>query len=388
MASNSAPKLPKLPKLSKHRSISQGMSKEKAQLRFKDDKLASQMLVVMNESRLSDRYCDIKLLIRENEDAEPITAHKLVLISFSCYFEGLLSSNMKEGSQDEIRIHNLHAPSVQNLVEFTYTGSILITSDNIEVLLEAANFLAVDSVCQACCKFLEENMNPENCVGIMGCADVYGFMTLHEKAFRFARDNFFQVAQSDEIENLPFENLKQLISSERLYEGGQIIPMPSVQEKVVLKVVCKFIHANNLVGSKESLELFKQVRMSLLEQEDVDSLFQSNVTKNNTDLEALIQERRSREAGSVLDTAIPYWCRPRKYPGWCAMVLSYIIVMDVPYVFNRNKDGCKYRFKCLNNILCLCLFFMHTVVHMVKLKYYLLLLLNMVKMVYKKRFYS
>ena len=45
------------------------------------------------------------------------------------------------------------------------TGKVDITEDNCEDLLTAADMLSVTGVVNACCSFLREKFQPENCVG-------------------------------------------------------------------------------------------------------------------------------------------------------------------------------------------------------------------------------
>ena len=45
------------------------------------------------------------------------------------------------------------------------TGRVDITEDNCEDLLTAADMLSVTGVVNACCTFLRDKFQPENCVG-------------------------------------------------------------------------------------------------------------------------------------------------------------------------------------------------------------------------------
>ena len=77
---------------------------------------------------------------------------------------------MVEKNQKEVTIHDLDALALTLLVDFSYTGEIVISEDNVQVLLPASSILQMATVREACCKFLMRQLHPTNCLGIRSFA--------------------------------------------------------------------------------------------------------------------------------------------------------------------------------------------------------------------------
>ncbi len=105
------------------------------------------------------------------------TNEKWILLSYVCFFVDIFA-----GQQDEIELQNLDGNTVKSLIEFAYTGQIFISQKNIEVLVETANFLAVESVINACVDFLKANITVKNCIEFSRLADIYSLEQLRKRS--------------------------------------------------------------------------------------------------------------------------------------------------------------------------------------------------------------
>jgi len=73
--------------------------------------------------------CDIRI---ETDDGTIIFGHKVVLISASTYFcENFTGFN--ESNIDHIHIRELDSTVLQLLINYIYTGEIIITEGNVKV---------------------------------------------------------------------------------------------------------------------------------------------------------------------------------------------------------------------------------------------------------------
>ncbi|EFA04963.1 kelch-like protein 17 isoform X1 [Tribolium castaneum] len=158
------------------------------------------------------QLCDITLKI----GLERFRAHKVILASVSPYFYAMFNGDMKEQHQSEITIHDLDPTAIDLLIEYSYTGQILITPDNVQVLLPASSVLQIQEVREACCKFLLRQLHPTNCLGIRSFADTHCCKELHLKSHVYALQNFQQVVGTEEFLLLPVEEVKELISNSQL----------------------------------------------------------------------------------------------------------------------------------------------------------------------------
>lgn len=76
-----------------------------------------------------------------------------------------------------------------------YTGAIRVTELTVCQLLPAATMLQVSSVIDACCTFLERQLDPSNAIGIASFAEQHGCGGLKKKANEFIERHFTQVRQ-------------------------------------------------------------------------------------------------------------------------------------------------------------------------------------------------
>lgn len=97
-----------------------------------------------------------------------------------------------------------------SLVNYAYTSEVSIDKNNVQSLLAAATFLDITPVRDACCNFLERNMDESNCLMMHCFAELHSCTTLAEKAKTFALQRFPAVAQCSEF----LEMVKEKVSSE------------------------------------------------------------------------------------------------------------------------------------------------------------------------------
>lgn len=73
--------------------------------------------------------CDIKL---KTDDGTLIFGHKVVLASASPYFHAMFR-NFAETNKDIVVLRQFDSTTLQLLVEFIYSGKIMITENNAQV---------------------------------------------------------------------------------------------------------------------------------------------------------------------------------------------------------------------------------------------------------------
>uniref|UniRef100_A0A0A1X9B2 Kelch-like protein 17 n=3 Tax=Zeugodacus cucurbitae TaxID=28588 RepID=A0A0A1X9B2_ZEUCU len=166
----------------------------------------------INQMRNNTQLCDVSLEV----GGETIQAHKVVLASVSPYFYAMFNDDMLERNQGAVRLHDVDVTALRQLIDYTYTGEITITEDNVQVLLPASSLLQIHSVREACCKFLLRQLHPSNCLGIRSFADAHSCKELHTRSHKYALQNFQQVVGTEEFLLLPFDEVKDLISNNQL----------------------------------------------------------------------------------------------------------------------------------------------------------------------------
>nr|BAH72823.1 ACYPI008207 [Acyrthosiphon pisum] len=83
------------------------------------------MFEVLQSLRQDEVFCDIKL---KTDDKKIIFAHKVVLASASPYFHAMFT-HFSERNHDVVVMKQLDSTALQVLVNFIYTGKIVITEE-------------------------------------------------------------------------------------------------------------------------------------------------------------------------------------------------------------------------------------------------------------------
>lgn len=86
--------------------------------------------------------------------------------------------------------------AMSRILYFMYTGQIRVTEVTVCQLLPAATMFQVPNVIDACCAFLERQLDPTNAIGIANFAEQHGCVDLQKKANVFIERNFTQVSDS------------------------------------------------------------------------------------------------------------------------------------------------------------------------------------------------
>lgn len=81
--------------------------------------------------------------------------------------------------------------SVRLLTDFMYTGEIVITEQNAQILLITSNLLQINSVKEACSQFIESQMDLSNCLGIREFAEGHFCPVLLNHAEAFIEQNYW-----------------------------------------------------------------------------------------------------------------------------------------------------------------------------------------------------
>lgn len=85
------------------------------------------------------------------------------------------------------------------MIYFMYTGNIRVTEVTVCQLLPAATMFQVPYVVDACCAFLERQLDPTNAIGISSFAEQHGCESLKQKANQFIERNFTQVRRGGRL---------------------------------------------------------------------------------------------------------------------------------------------------------------------------------------------
>ncbi|XP_055355152.1 kelch-like protein 17 [Paramacrobiotus metropolitanus] len=127
-------------------------------------------------------------------------------------------SGMKESTQEVIQLRNISHTILSELIDYCYMEDILLTDSNVQSLLIAASFLDIVTIVDACCKFMENRIDVQNCLMVYCFADSAGQKNaaLARQAKALILQCFVSVSQQPEFLEVPDEKVIDIIRSDDL----------------------------------------------------------------------------------------------------------------------------------------------------------------------------
>lgn len=165
--------------------------------------------------------------------------------------------------------------------------------------MTAANLLQLTDVRDACCDYLQSQLDPSNCLGIRDFADIHGCIDLLNYADTYIEQHFSEVVQYDEFLNLTHEQVVNLIKSDRL---------SVTSEEKVYESVIAWIQYDAAIRQLHLSDLMEHVRLPLLSQEylvarvEKEPLFKEDLLCKDFIIEALKFHLLKGEAKTTLKT--------------------------------------------------------------------------------------
>ncbi|CAD7092235.1 unnamed protein product [Hermetia illucens] len=171
------------------------------------------MFMMRSHHMLTDVILEVK--------SELFHAHKVVLSAASPYFKAMFTGGLKESEMSRVKLQGVCPTAMRRIIYFMYTGHIRVTEVTVCQLLPAATMFQVPNVIEACCAFLERQLDPTNAIGIANFAEQHGCITLQQKANQFIERHFTQICQEEEFLQLSSFQLISLIRKDELNVQGE-----------------------------------------------------------------------------------------------------------------------------------------------------------------------
>lgn len=248
---------------------------------FEGTCLPNEAFDILTQFYRDGKLCDVIIRVDDRE----IKCHRIILASCSNYFRGMFMNEMLESWQETVAIQGLPAESVAQLINFIYTRKVTINVDNIESLLTASAVLQIDSVIDACCKFMERHLHPSNCLEMRAFAELHGCEDFLKAADIYTQLNFLSLMNTDALQKISFVHFLQIISGKHLYVK---------QEEQVLEAIISWVKYNADARSEFLPELLRHVRLPLLPTTSlIQRLEGEDVVLKNLECRDLIDEAKN-----------------------------------------------------------------------------------------------
>ena len=238
---------------------------------------------------MNEQFCDVILEVGSGDDQARLKAHRVVLCAASPFFYNALNSDMKEKKEGVIRLEETSKVVMEEVLEYLYTGHVVINGNSAYFdLIAAADYFVIPSLKALCGEGILKTLSLCNCVSIYYFALKYRCEELQKGAKDFILANFVAVAQTEDFLNLSSKQVEEWISSDEIIVEG---------EEEVFEVVVKWMERNE--SQKQNFyEFFRHIRCIYLPR-----VYLSNVAlhdplvKNNVDCSNFAQDAMKEVCG-------------------------------------------------------------------------------------------
>nr|XP_033777261.1 kelch-like protein 21 isoform X1 [Geotrypetes seraphini] len=218
---------------------------------FFDASHALHLLRGLSELRAERKFFDMTV----SAGGRDFPCHRAVLAAASRYFRAMFAGELRESQAERVELHDVAAPTLALLLDFCYTGRVTVTQENVELLLQAADLLQFPSVKEACCAYLEQQLDVANCLEIQDFAEAYACRGLAENTKRFILAHIVELARCKEFEKLPRKRILEYVSDDRLCVD---------KEETAYQIVLRWVKADLKRRQHFWPELFEHVRLPFI----------------------------------------------------------------------------------------------------------------------------
>ncbi|KAM9392378.1 kelch-like protein 24 [Pholidichthys leucotaenia] len=277
---------------------------------FVESRHPSRVLQGLNSLRLNNAFCDVTLCCGGQE----FPCHRIVLASFSSYFQAMFSTDLIESRQERVAINGVEPQMIGMLVSYAYTSEVYISKANVQALLAAANLLDVMSVREACCHFMERHMDEMNCVGIHCFAEAHSCKVLEKRSMDYILEHFGAVCQQEEFLSLCVDKLTEILAN-------NLLNVP--KEEIVFEAAMMWL--NKCPSRKQSFEkVLEHIRLPLISPYYLHDVIESlDVVKESPACQKLISE--AKDYLLLKDRRGELYChraKPRRSTGTVEVIVT------------------------------------------------------------------
>src|SRR6218665_1124863 len=177
------------------------------------------------------------------------SCHRLVLAASSVYFERMFSNDMTESRAAEIRLNNVSAKALQNLIEYAYTSKLTLCKDAVLETFEAADMLQFPKARDFCQEYLLDQIDAQNCLSFLMYADAFSCIPIYEKAMQFAAKSFQTVCHVPDFLELPVSHLTNLLMEDNIEVEYEEYIYEALKRWILHDQETRFVHLPGLFRS-------------------------------------------------------------------------------------------------------------------------------------------
>ena len=234
----------------------------------------------MNALRTNQRFCDVTVVVK----GEEFQAHKIVLAAASPFFLSLLESQMKERTENMIKIELEEATAsvMEEVLAYVYTGNVSLTEENGHDLIATADFLLLPGLEAMAEDFLKLHLTIENCVFNYYFGEKYQCCGLKEESCKMINENFRKVMETADFLSLDLNQVMNWVSSDDVIVEA---------EQDIFEGILQWVLHNRSEREENFPKLLRQVRLPSISHEYlVNQLLNEELIKTNLDCVNFVME--------------------------------------------------------------------------------------------------
>lgn len=178
-------------------------------MNFTESQHTDLILLKLSQQRQTGKYCDVTFHV----DGHDVTAHRCVMAACSPYFE---SSCDNQSYTHHVNIINCKVDTFVNMLDYVYTGKIVIDKDSVGDILRLANQYMIVKLKAYCSEYLERNLTTSNCYVTKAIAEACNLNTLVKSTESFILAHITDIVQQSEIVSFPEHRFELFLSNKTI----------------------------------------------------------------------------------------------------------------------------------------------------------------------------
>ncbi|CAH1774599.1 unnamed protein product [Owenia fusiformis] len=243
-----------------------------------------------NKMRIDDVLCDYTIKV----EGKQLKVHKALLAAVSDYFRSMFTGGMLESKQDFVELKDTSVSGVEAVLDFIYTGELAINIECVNDILATASLTQVEDALKLCELFLQDALDPYNCLEVLNIADVYNLEDTKQHCQQYITGNFERITHTDEFSKITVEQLERIVCREDLGIDSEL----NLFFNLML-----WIAYDRREREKHATRLLKHVRFGLISPEDIVDEIQAHSIMNT-----------NSECRKFVDEALKYHVLPLRQP--------------------------------------------------------------------------
>ena len=170
------------------------------------------ILSAMNDQRKHEHLCNVNIIGCSKE----LRAHRCVLMAASDYLSAVLARINFDNKNFSVDVSsaNVDVHAVESVINYLYSGEIIINSDNLESIIKVASLFLITDIKEFCCKFLLDNLDWKTSMKYMRIALDHGFPIVIRDFAQIVKSRFqSSILSDDSFQNICPKELKFLVES-------------------------------------------------------------------------------------------------------------------------------------------------------------------------------